>query len=374
MRITKVVVWAAAVFLAAMSVSAQDRKAVPRAELDKYVISAKAGVVNLVEGDARVMHALPFANSEILISGDELQSGDTVRTGIRGRAEILLNPGCYLRLGEQSEFVFLFDNLKGDRLKLLRGSAVLEASALDSSVLVETPKARFEITRDGLYRFNVGPDGRAEVAVRKGRVMVGDTTIKQGKRAVVEGSTAAIAKLDKHDVDVLDGWSKDRSKTLVAANSRLSRVGMSRTLGMSFIRNTWIYDPFCRCYTFLPFAGGFASPYGWGYAVYNPYGYYYSRPLYSNGGWNGGRSGNGNGRPSNGGGGNSGGSGGGGGSVGGGGGSVGGGGGSVGGGGGSVGGGGGSVGGGGRLPPSPPASADRGASRQREAPAPRRRP
>ncbi len=355
MRITRVVGWATVIFLAAMSGSAQDRKPIPRAEMDKYVISAKAGVVNLVEGDARVVHPLPFANSEMLISGDELQSGDTVSTGTSGRAEILLNPGCYLRLGEQSEFVFLFDKFKSDRLKLLRGSAVLEASAVEGSVFVETPNARFEIARDGLYRFNVGPDGRAEVAVHKGRVMVGGTTIKQGKRAVVEGSTAAIAKLDKHDVDLLDGWSKDRSKTLVAANSRLSNVGMSRTLGMSFIRNTWIYDPFCRCYTFLPFAGGFVSPYGWDYSVFNPYGYYYSRPQYSNGRWNGG-GGSGNGRPSNGGGSGTGGSSGGSG------------------GGGSIGGGGGSGGGGGHQPPSPPPSMDRGASRDREAPSPRRHP
>lgn len=299
MRITRMVIGTAAILLAATSVLAQDRRPIPRGEMDKYVISARAGVVNLVEGDARVIRARPFAIPEILISGDELQSGDMVKTGTSGRAEILLNPGCYLRLGAQSEFVFLFDNFTSDKLKLLRGSAVLEASAIEGSITVETPKARFEIARDGLYRFNVSPDGKAEVAVRKGRVFVGDTTIKEGKRAVVEGGTAAIAKLSKQDADVLDDWSKDRSKALIAANSRLSNVGMSRTLGMSFIRNAWIYDPFCRCYTFLPFAGGFASPYGWDYPVCNPYGYYYSRPRYNNGGWTGG-GGNGGGTHSGG--------------------------------------------------------------------------
>jgi len=323
--------------------------------MDKYVISAKAGVVNLVEGDARVIRARPLAIPEILISGDELQSGDTVKTGTHGRAEILLNPGCYLRLGEQSEFVFLFDNFTSDRLKLLRGSAVLEASAIESPVFVETPKAKFEIGRDGLYRFNVGPDGKAEVAVHKGRALVGSTTIKEGKRAVVEGSTAAIAKLNKQDADVLDDWSKDRSKALIALNSGLSNVGMSRTLGMSLQRNAWIYDPFCRCYTFLPFAGGFASPYGWDYPVCNPYGYYYSRPRYNNGGWTGG-GGSGGGTHSGGGGSGSGAGSGGGGSIGG-------------------GRGGGSTGN--SPPPAPPPDPGRGASTgqrggDREAPAPRR--
>jgi hypothetical protein len=285
----RIFIGTAAVLLVASSVFAQDRKPMPRSEMDKYVISAKAGVVNLVEGDARVVRALPFAIPEILLSGDELQNGDTVKTGVTGRTEILLNPGCYLRLGAESEFVFLFDESRGDRLRLVQGSAVLEASAIESSMTVETPKATFEIARDGLYRFNISPDGKADVAVRKGRVLVGGTQIKEGKRALVSGGTAAIAKLNKQETDGLDDWSKGRSKALIAANSRLSNVGMRGTLGMSFLRNTWIYDPLCRCYTFLPFAGGFSSPYGWGYSVCNPFGYgYYYRPRYNNGGWTGG--------------------------------------------------------------------------------------
>ena len=233
MRITRIVIGTAAILLAATSGLAQDRRPIPRGEMDKYVISAKAGVVNIVVGDVRVVRAQPSAVPEMLISGDELQNGDVVKTGTSGRAEILLNPGCYLRLGTESEFVFLFDNFVSDRLKLMRGSAVLEASAIETSIIVETPKARFEIARDGLYRFNVGPDDNADVAVRKGRVSVGKTIIKEGKRAFVEGSTSAIAKLNKQDVDPLDDWSKERSKALIAANSRLSNTGMSRTLGMS---------------------------------------------------------------------------------------------------------------------------------------------
>jgi FecR protein len=346
MKITKIAIATVAVLLGATSILAQDRKPIPPREMNKYVVSAKAGVVNVVEGDASVTRAKPFATPEMLISGDELLTGDTVKTGERGRAEVLLNPGSYLRLGEGSEFVFLFDNFTSNKIKLLRGSAVIEASAIEDSILVETPKAKFQIARDGLYRFNVGADARTEVAVRKGRVFVGDTTIKEGKRAVVESSTAAIAKLNKQDVDALDAWSKDRAKALIAANSNLSNIGMRRTLGMSFMSNAWIYDPFCHCYTFLPLAGGFASPYGWSYSVCNPYWYPYSGSRYGNGGWAGGGSGNqpGSGNGS---------------------------------GGGSGSGGRGSSGGGGHQPSPPPAPAnpDRGGATRgsdREAPAPRR--
>jgi len=288
MRITRIGIGIAAVLLLSTSILAQARKPMPRGEMDKYVISAKAGVVNLVEGDAQVFRAQPFAVPDTLISGDELQNGDTVRTGTTGRAEILLNPGCYLRLGAESAFVFLFDSATNDRLKLIQGSAVLEASAVDGPITIDTPKGHFEIARDGIYRFNISPDGKAEVAVRKGRAVVGAITIKDGKVAVVDGATAAIAKLNKQDIDALDDWSKERSKALIAANSRLSNVGIGRTMSMAFMRNAWIYDPFCRCRTFLPFVSGFSSPYGWEYSVCNPYGYYYSRPRYNNGGGTGG--------------------------------------------------------------------------------------
>ncbi|MEK6321557.1 MAG: FecR family protein [Acidobacteriota bacterium] len=299
MKITKFAITIVAILLSATSGLAQDRKPISPGEISKYVVSAKAGLVNVVEGEASVTRAKPFAMPDMLISGDELLTGDTVKTGAKGRAEILLNPGSYLRLGEGSEFVFLFDSFTGNKIKLLRGSMVIEASAIDALILVETPKANFELARVGLYRFNVWADGKADVAVRKGRVLIGATTIKGGKRALVEGSTAAIAKLNKQDVDSLDDWSKNRARALIAANSRLSNRGMTRTLGMSLMYNTWIYDPFCRCYTFLPYAGGFSSPYGWNYPVCNPYWSYYSG-RYNNGGWQSG--GNGGGQPSSGGG------------------------------------------------------------------------
>src|SRR2546427_85338 len=93
-------------------------KPISQGEMSKYIVSAKAGVVNIVEGGATVTRAKPFATAEMLISGDELLTGDIVKTGPRGRVEVLLNPGNYLRLGEGSEFVFLFDSASENRIKL----------------------------------------------------------------------------------------------------------------------------------------------------------------------------------------------------------------------------------------------------------------
>jgi uncharacterized membrane protein YgcG len=282
-----------------VSLSAQGQnqasKPIPPGEISSYVVSAKAGVVNIVEGEASVVRARPFAMAEMLISGDELQPGDVVKTGADGRAEILLNPGCYLRLGNASQFVFLFDDFTSNKVKLLSGSAVVEASVIDGYIFVETPKANFEIARTGLYRFNAGAMAKPEIVVRKGQALVGDTPIKDGRQAILEGSTPVIAKSNKREVDALDDWSKTRAKALIAANNSLSNRGMRRTAGIASLNNNaWIYDPFCRCYTFLPFTGGFSSPYGWEYSNYNPYWYRFAWPGYYSGGSYPGNGGSGN--------------------------------------------------------------------------------
>lgn len=285
MRVTKIAITTLAFLLTATSIlaQAQDKPLISHEDQSQYVVSAKAGVVSTTEGEVSVQHFTPFATPEPLLSDDQLSLKDTVRTGATGRAEILLNPGCYLRLAENTEIVYLFDTFT-NKIKLLRGSAIIEATVIDGLIFVETPRTKFDIVWNGLYRFNVDADGRSEVAVRKGRVMVGDTEIKEGKRAVAEGRTAMVASFNKKETDLFDDWSKRRAETLIAANRLLSKSGMNRSLGTSFLSNAWIYDPFFRSYTFLPYTSGFSSPYGMKYPVCNPR-WHHSHPGYVGGGW-----------------------------------------------------------------------------------------
>jgi hypothetical protein len=287
---------------------AQDREPLAQEDENQYVVSARAGVVNLVDGEASVRKFKPFATPEMLISGDELETGDIVSTAQSARAEILLNPGCYLRLGERSEFMFLFDELSSEsRIRLLRGSAVIEASAMDNLLVVEAPHGTVRIVRIGLYRFNVAADGKTDVVVRKGLVLIGRTEVKQGKQTTVDGGVPVVASFHENVGDELDVWSKERARTLIAANKTLSKRGMKGSLGMGFVSNTWIYDPFFRCYTFLPYTAGFSSPYGWGYSVCNPYWYRRGGPASNygggpGGGYGGGQTGGGGGSSTGGGG------------------------------------------------------------------------
>lgn len=249
---------------------------VARADVrDARVISARAGGVNFVAGDVRVRRAGAKEWRE-LTAEDELRSGDAVRTGVAGRVEILLNPGSYFRAGGSTEFTLEDANLDELRVRLARGSAVIEATGfndLEVLIAVVTPRALVKILLSGVYRINVPDEGPTEVAVTKGRALVGASVVKGGKVARTFGGGVEVAKLDKENRDALDLWSRDRGKELAKANERLTRRAMTSAFARSSFESIfsasnsglWFWNTAARCYTFLPFYANWRSPYGYGY-------------------------------------------------------------------------------------------------------------
>ncbi|HKQ07178.1 MAG TPA: FecR domain-containing protein [Blastocatellia bacterium] len=293
MKATRIALAALALLLLAGLALAQDRKPLPADQEDMYTVSAKVGVLNIVEGD--VSYKRDQADWVRLMAGDELREGDAVKTGASGRAEILLTPGCYLRLAENSAFVLTNPHVYQFRIDLTGGTAIVEASAIDGPMTVATPKNEFSIIKEGLYRFNLTADGRAEAIVRKGRLAVSNTVVKGDNKAIVEGGQPQVASFNKKQVDGFDTWSEDRARDLIALNKRLAQRGLINPTTLAFVSNAWIYSRQCGCYTFLPFGSGFSSPYGWDYSVCNPYyGSYSFFPSYywGTGYYTGSRSGN----------------------------------------------------------------------------------
>lgn len=250
---------------------------------ERYVVSAKAGGVNLVTGDVMVK-TKGSADWRPLMSNEDLVAGDTVRAGSYGRAEVLLNPGSYLRIGENSEFELTDSSLDSLQIKVTQGSVVIEVTGGDDAktlIDVETPQSRMMIDRRGLYRVNVTTVNTTELLVRKGRAIVTSgsglaTIVKDGKSAVVNGGQVAVAKFDKRNEDAFDLWSKDRAAVLVAANSQLSQRNIASSYS-SFGRGAgpwgyggygyrygglWVFNPFVGYHTFFPFYSGWRSPYG----------------------------------------------------------------------------------------------------------------
>jgi FecR protein len=265
---------------------------------EKFVISAKAGGINAITGEARV-HARGETDWQQLLITDDLDAGDRVRTANDGRVEILLNPGSYLRLGGDSEVELSNNTLENLEVRLLRGTAIVEATGaddLDLNINISTPHTKLAIVRQGLYRLNVVPENATELIVRKGRVILSDshTKVKGGNKVVFNATNVSVAKLTKEekkavDAQDVDTWSKDRAKTLAKANSRINDRMVNSV--SAFFNDwdpyrgrlgVWFYNRQSSCYTFLPFYYGLGSPYGSSYStsVYFPSAY--QQPRYSN--------------------------------------------------------------------------------------------
>ena len=257
---------------------------------EKFVISAKAGGVNAVTGRASM---LPHGNGEWrqLTIREDLEAGDLVKTEVDGRVEMLLNPGSYLRVGENSEFELSDNSLENLELRLIKGTAIVEVTGADDEDLfigITTPHTRMSIVRRGLYRVSVVPGDNTELIVRKGRVMLegSHTKVNGGNKVVFSSNSFSVAKLenaDKKKVDALDGWSKDRAQALAKENSRindrtLNALASSFNLtsfnddwfSQSLFRQRrsgfWLYSSGSTCYTFIPYFRRYGSPYGGGYS------------------------------------------------------------------------------------------------------------
>lgn len=242
---------------------------------DIYVISAKAGNVSYTEGKVAVIRK--DGKSGYLVKDDKLEIGDQVSTAADGKAEVLLNPGSYLRLGANSGFEFITTDLENLKLKLKNGTAIFEVLAADEfKFSVELPNAQIELTRSGVFRIDVLPDGTGKISVWKGKVYVGadKQEVKAGRYALFGKTNTSIAKFDRDKKDEFDIWSKARAKELADINERLQRDALRSSLLNSYNRGgwnlynsfgIWVYDPFLRRWCFLPFDARWGSPYGYNY-------------------------------------------------------------------------------------------------------------
>lgn len=257
---------------------------------EKFVISARAGGVNAVTGRASMR---PHGNAEWqqLTIKEDLEAGDVVKTGLDGRVEMLLNPGSYMRVGENSEFELADNSLENLEVRLLRGTAIVEVTGADDEELfigITTPHTRMSIIRRGLYRVNVIPGDATELIVRKGRVILEDThtKVKGGNKVVFNAGSFSVAKLKEADKDrdTVEVWSKDRAQTLAKANSQISGrmiLALARSFDSDWGMNGygrrggfWWYNADWNCYTLVPFNFGWSSPYGGSYSS-SFYGGYY---------------------------------------------------------------------------------------------------
>jgi hypothetical protein len=254
----------------------------------QYVISAHAGVVQYVEGRAYLNDQLvepKFGQFPDIKENQEFRTEE-------GRAEVLLTPGVFMRLGENSAIRMLSTRLTDTKVEVLSGSAMIECNDVpkDNSIqaIYKGNAIRFE--KQGLYRIESEP---ARLKVYEGEAVVTDSagqlTLRRGKETSLS-SVLVAESFDRKDQDSLYGWSDRRaayvSQANIASANAVSSSGYSGYGGYGYgsglfgsglygyngygpaFQGGWMFNPMFGMYTYMPYSGFGYSPFG--YTYYSP--------------------------------------------------------------------------------------------------------
>lgn len=253
-------------------------------------ISARPGIINYIEGKVFIGDKLvdpKQVNKRILAENEVMRTEG-------GKAEVLLTPGVFFRIGPDSQVTMLSPSLTNTRMSLNRGDALVEVAQLykENDIQINVADVNTKLLKTGLYRFDADNpavsviDGKARVLaeakpidVKKGRTLAFQTLMASSKPQ----------KFDRKKEDDLYTWSKLRSEyssqASFAASSGLMNSGFNGWGGLGWRGGGWFYNQAFNSYGFVPANSYFNSPFGWGF--YSP-GYLPYAPYYGGGPWIGG--------------------------------------------------------------------------------------
>jgi hypothetical protein len=181
------------------------------------VISARSGLVNYFEGVV-FLDGQPLARKAGMFV--RMNEGSTLLTE-SGRAEVLLTPDAYFRIGEESSLRMVSSAIDDTQVELLSGSAILDSghAAEGSRIKVFFKDATVRIVKPGHYRIDAEPpqlrvfDGEAEVS-RIGDA--GPAKIEASQLMPLDGAPV-VKRFTQGSDGLLDIWSEERG-SLIASN------------------------------------------------------------------------------------------------------------------------------------------------------------
>lgn len=202
------------------------------------VISTHAGVIHYFEGNvylddqALEPHLGKFPS---IPKAAELRTTD-------GRAEVLLTPGVFLRMGGETAIRMLATDLADTQVELRAGSVVVDSGEpnLNTSVTVIYKDWRIHFVQKGVYRIDADPprlsvqQGQAEVSSGGGQpviveqgmtlpfagVLVSERTSESGTL----GPNTFAASTFTVNRDALNDWSNGRSDSINADNAITAQI------------------------------------------------------------------------------------------------------------------------------------------------------
>jgi hypothetical protein len=231
----------------------------------------RPGTINYVEGQASLG---PNALTPAVAAGMEIERGQTLST-LAGKVEILLTPGVFLRLADNSAITMVSPELANTQVRLEHGRAMVEVLDIrkENDIRILMNGSAVRLLKKGLYDFDATRD---EVRVFHGsaEIIAGNRHFKLGdNQTVTIGDTAlkAVHFESRPYEDEFYRWSGLRSGYLSEASVNVAGMYVGPGpgwYGPGWYGVGWYWDPWFGVYTFVPADGIFWSPFGWGF--YSP--------------------------------------------------------------------------------------------------------
>jgi hypothetical protein len=240
---------------------------------------ATPGAVNYTEGQV-------FVNGEAVHASQAtaVQPGQTLETQ-NGNAELLLTPGVFLRVNKNSQIRMDSNSITNTQVVLLKGEAMVEADQVvkDNGIQIIDAGYNTRIDKPGIYEFI------ADQPMPMLKVYDGEATVRNGDQTanVKKGHeldfAAASAKLKTHGFDTkmtdsLYAWSKVRSEYMAEANMATAQTIVVNNPSW-YYGTGWYWNPWWSSWAFVPGAGYWGSPFGFGLGFYSPVVWSVYRPV-----------------------------------------------------------------------------------------------
>jgi len=229
--------------------------------------TAAPGTINYIEGQVSVDGSAMATQQD----GNTVLRNDQVISVGNGKAEVLLSPGTFLRVGNNSQVRMISATLADPRMEVVRGEAMVEVDYKPKMARLDIMErgSDVELLKEGLYKFDAD---EANVEVIDGKAAVTDNgqskEIGKGKELVLTGAALTPVKFDRKAEDDLYRWSDVRASYVAQANAASAQtVYAGGGWGMGYGPG-WLWNPYFATYSWLPGDGFFWSPFG--YPFYSP--------------------------------------------------------------------------------------------------------
>lgn len=240
--------------------------------------TALPGTVNYIEGHVTVSGKAMVASQDgsVTLKVGEILAVET------GKAEVLLSPGTFLRVGNGGQIRMIAAELSNPRVEVLHSKAMVEVDYKPKAAQLDVMErgADTQLLKEGLYEFDADHgtveviDGKAAVAENGHSKDIG-----RGKELVVTSPELKPVSFNAKSEDDLYRWSDVRDGYLAQASEASARTvyvdggwgyGWGPGWGLG-----WYWNPYFGTYSWLPYDGYFWSPFGYpffspGYVRYAP--------------------------------------------------------------------------------------------------------